>query len=539
MRKSYIAAVVGAAIASAAGGVAAAATGVTAANAATYTPIYMGGSSAAASGILSWIEGPAFCNSNFTEWDTDTSVVGSPDFRAVACNVTGTTVAALTGKNVVFYYRPEGGSAVGAYVAINGTTINQLNLVASDATYNSGTDFADAPNSNFMCDPNTTAAAGKLKCNVANTYINQLSGNTGTLASPPNAGTVGGDDQWNTLSAHASPMIQATLDVGVADLEPAVFGDASSPTAGPGAGNDDPANYASAFSDPVIYGPNFVGATRTVDDLSNQSKLPSHVIFQQTFAIITNKTIGGAAAPTNLPRLSVASIFGHEPGVTSTIGGNASEPDWNKVALASGAAVTAVAGGVQVSVCNREVGSGTRSAADLFLMGDGCNAVGAPFTVYDYSGNGIAGQPANNYATSLELDCVNNTNGKTPNGIGYVSVDNLTAAKLASFPNVQSVTVDNMPTTNLAGAGGATSFLYEAWMTQGKSASANGKAVFAAAWVALEKVATTSQSAQITAIPGLQGNAPAFPPAPVGATPVYVGDYTRNGNSCTVPQQQP
>ena len=533
MRISTVAAAVAAVLGVSGTSAALAATGFTAASAAAAPSIYIGGSSAAANGVLSGFIENTVCGAggNFTEWDTDTSVVGAADFRVVTCKVAA-VLTSLVGQQVTFYYRPEGGSVIGAYAVINNSSISQINLLAQDATY---TNPVDA--SHFMCPQNAALAAGKITCNSANGYIGNLSSDAEPAGAPNCAVgggiSLGGCDGWGFAKSKANSVIQHTLDVGITDAEPAAFGDAASNTAGPGAGNNDPVNYAAgaAIGANLVY--NFVGASRTVDDLSNQSLLPQQSIFQQTFGFVVNKT--GGAKPADLPKASLAAIFSGDPTIFSTIGGN-SVPDWSKVALGTGAQVTTTP--TQVIVCNREVGSGTRTTADLFLTQDGCNSLGGQPALFDYSINGIAGEPANNFATSLELDCVN----KNANSIGYVSIDNFSKiGPTKTFPNVAAISVNSVSVTtggNLVAASGNYEYVYEASMTENPSGSANGKAFYSAAFPKLQAVGSTSQSAQVTAIPGLQGNTVAYPPTAVGATPVYVSDYTRNGNSCKTLQKQ-
>jgi hypothetical protein len=256
-----------------------------------------------------------------------------------------------------------------------------------------------------------------------------------------------------------------------------------------------------------------------VDDLSNQALLPSQPVFQQTFGFVVNTNLTFS----DLPKDSIAAIFGNNSAVENANG----QPDWSKINLTNGN--KALAAATAVIVCNREVGSGTRATADIWLTEDGCNTVGAPPSLYDYAANGTLGEPANNFATSLELDCVN---GHT-NSIGYVSVDNFTKLGAAPYASVKAITVGGVTASNLNSATGLYTDNFEAWITENVNASAIGKTFYTNVFPKLQAVATTTQSLQITAIPGLQGNAVAYPPTAVGATPDYVSDYSRGGNSCS------
>src|SRR5271154_4187015 len=76
--------------------------------------VYIGGSSAAAAGILSYFESATFCTAGYyTEFDTDVTATNYPDFRAVSCASTAAASGIGSAQQVTVYVRPEGGSVIG------------------------------------------------------------------------------------------------------------------------------------------------------------------------------------------------------------------------------------------------------------------------------------------------------------------------------------------------------------------------------------------------------------------------------------------
>ena len=193
-------------------------------------------------------------------------------------------------------------------------------------------------------------------------------------------------------------------------------------------------------------------------------------------------------------------------------------------------------------LCNREVGSGTRAEVDIWLYGDGC-IVGAG------SLSDLPGQPTDNFQTIAELDCVNSHT----NAIGYVSIDNFAktaAASSTSFPSVYPITVSGVAdypsgTVNVgAGNGalqyalGATDDWFEASVNENQQASADGQSFYTALTGSAgigSLNANVGSSYQVLAIPGFVTANTAGYPVTVGSHGVYVNQFTRGGNSCTVP----
>jgi ABC-type phosphate transport system substrate-binding protein len=506
MRNSQVSAAV-AAILAAAASAAAVAANPTAVQAEGYQAIYAAGSSAYAGGLILELENPVCGSGNWSEWDSDTSPLGAPDFRVVSCTgANGVDAGSFAGQNFTVYIRPEGGSAVGVYSTINrpapnNVVVAQLNLAAFTSGY--------AQNGGFDC-PQTPAANTKVKCNLNNGYINGTSPNQGP------------GDTWNTTSLSNNGVFTAAVDIGINDLEPWAFGNPTLGTAPKKAaatnGSDDP--IAGTTNGQFT----FLGADRSTNDLANAALLPQSRILQQTFGFIVNTDLG----ITDLPKEAIAAIFSGSPGI---INGATGYPDWGLV-MKSGGGGTVAPLGTTINVCNREAGSGTRGSADVFLTEEGCTTVGSQQSLFDYQLNGYTlssggTMPNNNYATALELDCVSSN----PDAIGYVSVDNFTKLGVAPAANAVSITVDGIAATNLNAAIGTWTDVYEAYMTHAVGASAQGVAMYNLLVPVLQNINKTTQLQDILAIPHLNAaNTVTYGPTHVGLD--YVSNFTRSGDSC-------
>lgn len=306
--------------------------------------------------------------------------------------------------------------------------------------------------------------------------------------------TVGGHSDTNgPTDSYTSGVSPHVFEYGISDLEPGVFGNAfGEPWAG--GGNDDPSG---------IY--TFLGADATPDQLQAMTHT---LLFQQTFGLIANKGL----AITDIPRQVAAAIF------------NGTLTDWQNVAI-GGVAVKAVS--TPIHICHRDLGSGTRTSADIFFEQTGCNSVGSTLALADAVTN------PDSFSTGDVLACVDGDAAS----IGYVSVDNFAKVKA----NTTAVTLDGQTGSNKASAQGDYGWAFEA------SANKNTNIVFTANqntfWnyfiPAIQTLATAPQSAQINVLPGvltnksnnhtngvLQANGKVFVTS-------YARDTTGPGNSCT------
>jgi len=477
MFNSRIAAAVSAALSlTAAAGAFATGPTPTVANAAAHK-IFVAGSSAAASGFINYVE-LQLCDaaSGWSTFNTPTTSAGLADFRAVSCN-TSAAAPVFPSSTVTVWYRAEGGSAIGVVPLLNGVQIKQLDL-----------------------------GSGAVGCTTTSAGVNQAYTCTGVTGSASANGTA---DTWG------GAVVARPIDVGVSDLEPQVFGTLTGSTthAVAGGGNHNPFG---------VYSTLLTGThnQKVGEIVSNITTTP---IFQQVFGFAVSTGLG----ITDLPKSQLAAIFG---GLVT---------DWAKVAKSDNTKVKTTA--TEIIVCNREIGSGTRASTDIFLEGTGCTNVGSTTKLKEVAGTTPAGfaiaQPADNFQTFAELDCVN-TNA---NAIGYASIDNLTGTKIAAtWPNINSIAIDGVLPSLNAGGLGSYEFVFEAAVNEGPAnvgSGNDGDLFYNAVSVDLQDVNTTSTSAQVLAIPGLTGNNTATVPLTKGTvapnTNVPVSDFTRNANSCT------
>ena len=246
MRNKYVAAAVAAALAVGASGASFAAGPTPTQASGAAHKIYIAGSSAAASGIVSFIETSLCGGANFSVFTTPTSVVNNPDFRAVSCTAAAGQPFANT--IVTVWYRAEGGSVVGVLPVINNISVKQLDIVNASCTATDGV--------NYSC--------------------------TGVAGTAPVNGT---NDTWGPTG-----VISHNIDIGISDLEPGVFGNSATWAGG---GLHDPfGTYAASFTGP--------------DKTAAQLQAMTHTtIFEQTFGFVvsTNLTF------TDLPKEQIAAIF--------------------------------------------------------------------------------------------------------------------------------------------------------------------------------------------------------------------------------------
>ncbi len=436
--------------------------------------VYIAGSSAAANAVINYIE-TTVCGNAWSVFTTPTNLVSLPDFRAVSCTPVGGQVGA--GSITTFFYRPEGGSAVGVLPVINNISVNQLN-----------------PSTAACSTTNTTQATAAWSC-------------TGVQGTTPGNGT---NDSFGPagVSKHI-------IDIGVSDLEPGVFASVNigGTNSYAGGGNHDPVGtYAASFTGPDV-------GVDTAQGFSNPS-------FGQAFGFVVSANLHTAGV-TDLPKSQVAQLYL----------GNVT--NWNQVFLATGAKVGVAAAPV---ICNREIGSGTRASASIFLYADGCNGSGN--TIADLAGVNVGGvvQPTDNFATINELDCVNSHS----NAIGYVSIDNFakTAQNGSTFAQTWPITVDGVadypntgPATNPAGNGArqyavdAAHDWFEGSLNLNPHASGDGSNFYTNFLVPTlqSQDANVGSSYQFMAIPGQGTNVAGA----TGAKGVYTNVKTRGGNSCT------
>jgi hypothetical protein len=410
---------------------------------------------------------------------TPIPAVGTPDFRLFSCTASA-ALPALAGQTINIAYRADGGSVVGAFAPLNNAAVNELNIATAWCT-------ADA----------TTAA--QYDCA---TTLNA------TVAVPAGAQNITGTTTANgPKDTYTGALVKHTLYYGISDLEPGVFGNTENGTAPhAGGGNDDPLNPT--LTAPYPY--TFLGADASTTTLQNMSHT---LIFQQTFGWVASTNLGIS----DISSADLAAILSQQT------------TDWGKIpkTSADGAAGPVAAAGTKINVCQRDLGSGTRSSADVVFTGDGCNPYGAQIK------NNDAAPLSDNFSTPDELACVNGT----ANSIGYVSVDNFTKAG-AVYPNVRALTLDGRTASNAQTATGSYQYAVEASINKNSAyaPTANETTFFGLLVTDLQAFAKAPQSAQVNALPGHAGNASNNGTVQVNGK-INVTSFARDtgaGNSCSL-----
>jgi hypothetical protein len=295
--------------------------------------------------------------------------------------------------------------------------------------------------------------------------------------------TNGPNDSWT------GAVTEGPVDLGVTDVEPAQLTNL-----------DYPNNYKS-----TVFG-KASGA-----QLAALTTVPA---LQQVFGLAVNENGMGLSAntPINLSKETVANILN---GTLST---------WNTVPnAATGAPVTTAA--LPIVLINREPGSGTRTATNMYFLNYQCGAT-----------TGIAQSGTVYYATGDELAAANAQNG----ALAYASINNL-APNSSSFPNLVMASINGVAPSTLAAAAGEYDFWYEATLVPSQQPvtlnNAGAQALSSYLQGAIATAATYSVNSDVNFIPGQGGNTGSLPLTPTvnGANTSYINVYTRGGNSCNIP----
>jgi hypothetical protein len=335
---------------------------------------------------------------------------------------------------------------------------------------------------------------------VSGSQINQLS-----LAGASGSGgnytvAVGGSSATNGIDdSFTGGVFKAPVQMGITDVEPAALVGA---------------NYPSAYKSSV-YG------HATPAQLGG---LTQATIFDQVFGVFvnTNSTAfstseksgqGTTTASLDLSRQTIGAIL--QAGIAN----------WNDVPDTSGNVVASASLGI--TIVNREQGSGSRTATDIFFTGDHCTTpVQTPIAE-------STGGTADYFSTGNVLAAANTI----PGAITYASIDN---AGSSSYPNLTLVAVDNVQPTNLNAAAGTYGAWYEATVTTGSnyaSLSTDQQGLIQGLIAAFQTEATLPGAADILANPNY--NTPSYPISGTGVTisghTVYINPASRLGNSCNDP----
>ena len=444
--------------------------------------VYVSGSSAAQTGMAF-----AFGNDVFGGLANLTIIKSNSankiNFQAF-CGVSNGSVAEFgaSGTNVLIYYRAEGGSVSGL-----------LPIIADS----NGTATGRAPNSGQVNQLKLSGInQGAASCVTDTTFSFQ----TCTIAAADITGT---SVSQGPTDAFGGAVQLKFSDIGVTDLEPAVFA--------PGNGVTTGVNYPTPYNS-TIYG------SMSVADIAAVGKKEG---FQQAFGLYVNNGVGGGS-PVELAQSTAVGLV------------NGTFSDWVTVpnAATPGSAATAVS--TPVVWIDREVGSGSRAAFGIYFLGYGCGgSTKIPDSV-----------PANDgWATSVVLAAVATTAG----GITYASIDNAPPAG-ATQVMLGEATLPN----NTDAAANVYPFWFESWFVQNsKSATHNqdGHGTGAALWTDIVNngrfvlEASAPHSKQVSSIPGIGGTSTKNPSnalltvSSIGGITIHNAAYSRGGNSCAAASQ--
>ena len=416
-------------------------------------------------------------------------------------------------------------SAPNASLVISGSSAAQSGLFAAitaDVCGGASTTYTSAGDSkNFLAVSCTTAVAipgtpgvpagqvvtiyyrteggsvvGALPIASGNTIKRLNLTTTGNCSDATHTCSVTKGTYTNTLQAAindgwAGDVTTAATQLGVTDVEPGQL-----------VGLDYPSNY-----NPAVFG----------TQASNSAKLPTLTtkkLFQQVFGLVVN-TSGETFSTVNLSKAWAAKI----------LDGNVT--DWSLVPNAASTTGAAIASApAAITNVDREPGSGTRTAANIYFNRLGCGST-----------TGIVSPSSEtlNFSTGDELTLANST----PGSIAYTSIDQIqNPANGTKFTNLVLATINTVAPSNQAAAQGRYDFWFEATLVPNTTANTTSDNISAFLQTDLPAVAKAPSIPDVNAIPGLAGNVKSVPPAnngKTGTTEIFVNPLTRGATSCNDP----
>jgi hypothetical protein len=446
-----------------------------------FVSLFISGSSAAKPGIMNALTGPNVCGGTFGYYYSTTDT----NFFAVSCAPPASTGLPGSGGSNIYtiWYRDEGGSVTGALPLVSGAQINQLLLTGATSS---------------ACP--ASAPAGTATC----------------FAIP-----VAGSSAVNGIDdSFGSGVFKAPVQLGITDVEPGAL-----------VGNNYPTAYKS-----TVYG------HATSAQMANLNS-SAQAVFGQVFGIFVNTNSGAFSAAQktcqgktlactgglSLSKATIGAIL--QDSISTVTGANT---NWSDVPDSAGNLVASSS--LAVTIVNREQGSGSRTAADLFFTGDHCvSPLQSPIKE-------STGGTADFFSTGNVLAAANTI----PGAITYASIDN---AGSTSFPNLTLVSVDGVQPSSLNAATGSYGAWFEAQAIPAATLSGNPLTLANAVIGALQNITTGPNTPQVVAIPSA-GSPPSYPVSGT-ATPetlatgytggsysysIYTNPYTRASNSCNDPE---
>jgi hypothetical protein len=311
---------------------------------------------------------------------------------------------------------------------------------------------------------------------------------TGCTASPCN---ITGSSAANGVSdSFGNQVVKDTVQLGVTDVEPAQLTGADYPTA-----------YQTA-----VFG------SATGAQMAALATVPA---IQQVFGLAVNTSGMGGITQVNLTKESAANIL------------TRFYTDWHSVPDAfTGNPVTAAA--TPITRVDREPGSGTRTQANIFFLQYQC---GSTTAITDTVGE------VDFFSTGNDLTQANSVAGS----ITYTVINQLiTPSNRTKFPNLVLATINGVTPSTLAAATGEYDDWFEATLVPNPLVTTGPSAILSNALQGLlPALASAPLDPSVNVIPNVGGNVATVPlTVKTGTANVYVNPYTRNGNSCSVPQEQ-
>jgi PBP superfamily domain len=311
----------------------------------------------------------------------------------------------------------------------------------------------------------------------------------GGCAASPCSIAVTGTSASNGIDDSFGPsgtLAKENVDIGISDVEPGAL-----------IGNNYPTPYSTTVWGPVNQA-GLVGLAGTQ-------------LFGEVYALFVNEnSTAFTENPLNLSLQTVQNILTHKI------------KNWNLVTDTGGNLVTNAS--LAITIVNREKGSGSRTATDLLIAGDGCGGS----ALFD------AANATDYFATGDVLTAASGT----PGAITYATIDQ-------SKTNMVQVNLNGVVPSNLAAASGQYPFWVEAEYVINSASTADAN-VMNFIVTTLQTEATAPHVADVLAIPGVPaGTSPNVPHASIpntlsnvpalGSSNIYVNPFTRGGVTCSAP----
>jgi hypothetical protein len=432
------------------------------------------------------------------------AMAGQPTPAQAAAPTVGLYVAGSSAAKSAILGALENGASFcnGSYSLFSSS--GDTNFFAVSCTPTTATGFAAANGTNVFTiwyRDEGGSVVGALPL-ISGSEVNQLSLTSATGSGGSYTVAVAGSSASNGIDdSFASGVIKEPVQMGITDVEPGAL-----------VGNNYPSAYKSS-----VYG----HATS-----AQLAGLTQAAIFDQVFGVFVNTNSSAFSTAEKAGQgTATASLALSRQTIAAILQGN--QVDWSDVPDTSGNAVAST--GLGINIVNREQGSGSRTATDLYFTGDHCTT---PLqTPIAESGAGT-----DDYFSTGNVLAAANT---VPGAISYATIDNA-----GSYANLTLVAVDNVQPSNLNAAAGTYGEWYEATVTTGSNysgLSADQKSLITGLITAFQNQATLPGAADILANPNF--NTPSYPVSGTGVTisghTVYINPFSRGSATGTTSCNDP